>query len=150
MPIQPNDIANLYVFPEVNTQPVDITADPNAPIQHWCDPNATGSGTYFYMGLDPTTAAPTMYSIPAAQARRPNIPVSGQPSIGNPPQAVTQPPIDMTKYNALAAEHEKVVVTLFGEQIQSTDPAPAATSTDSPLVQQIAADVAAIRAKLNA
>lgn len=146
-------LASIELFPVVNTQPAGTQYNPALPIQRWqVSQKLPASGKYAYAYLDPATGALAFTTIPAAQANQANIPDSGQPSTTeNQNTAINQPPVDLSKYNALAAEGEQVVATPFGLMIEALNaPAAAPASSDSSLVQQIASDVAAIRAKLGA
>lgn len=147
-------LASIELFPVINAQPAGTQYNPALPIQRWqVSQKLPASGKYAYAYLDPATGSLAFTTIPAAQANQANIPDSGQPSVSQSQNtAINQPPVDLSKYNALAGEGEQIVATPFGLMVEALN-APAASpapSSDSPLVQQIASDVAAIRAKLGA
>ncbi len=133
-------------FPVLTEQPADLPLYNNSiPIQKW-----RGAGPA--NGVIPTTGkvfcpilaadgSLTSVNYPAIQYYGANVPPVDLPP-GTPPNTagINAPPVDVAKYNALAAENEQIVATPFGltlQQIAPPAPAPPAPSpTDTPLAQQ--------------
>lgn len=137
----------IDLFPVLTAQPAGTTFNPQLGfVQRWqATPSGrvSGTGMVSYICLDQTTGKPTINEIPAAQYNAgANVPPAPVPIGVNVPNVVVPPPIDMNKFNGLAALGEAIIATPFGDELVQTQ-APPQNTTGTPLAQAQAIQSAA-------
>ncbi len=151
-------VSSLYQFPLINTAPPAGTPyNPNLQTKRWqpATPVPASAGKVMFPYLDTVGDDIAMMSLPVAQYNSINMQPDGYvaPAGVTPVAGEVPPPIDLTKYNALASENMQIVFFPFGPEIEPIAPPPAAPAqapqqgTDSANIAEILGAESAYRGR---